>query len=100
MLNGLLKLKEESISFKFKRKKRKSILNPKLQNRFKVSRENNQVSYQALSLPKDGITMNNKIETLIRQYKKEPDVEDQINILVLARQEIDQLHKTLAKTIR
>ncbi len=47
-----------------------------------------------------GFTMNNKIETLIRQYKKEPEVEDQISILVAARQEIDQLHKTLAKTIR
>jgi hypothetical protein len=44
--------------------------------------------------------MNKKIETLIRQYKKEPEVEDQITILVAARRELDQLHKTLAKTIR
>jgi|TARA_B110000467_G_C18221759_1_gene423409 hypothetical protein len=46
------------------------------------------------------MNMNNKIDALIKQYKKEPDVENQISILVAARQEIDQLHKTLAKTIR
>ena len=51
-------------------------------------------------LQRMGFTMNNKIETLIRQYKREPEVEDQITILVAARREIDQLHKTLAKTIR
>ena len=51
-------------------------------------------------LQRMGFTMNNKIETLIRQYKREPEVEDQITILVAARQEIDQLHKVLAKTIR
>ena len=43
--------------------------------------------------------MNNKIDELIRQYKKEPEVKNQISILVAARQEIDQLHKTLAKMI-
>lgn len=43
--------------------------------------------------------MNNKIDALIKQYKKEPGVENQISILVAARLEIDQLHKTLAKTI-
>jgi low affinity Fe/Cu permease len=45
------------------------------------------------------MNMNNKIDKLIRQYKKEPEVKNQISILVAARQEIDQLHKTLAKTI-
>jgi hypothetical protein len=60
---------------------------------------NNSVSVRCCHLLRMTI-MNKNIETLIRQYKKEPEVEDQINILVLARQEIDQLHKTLAKTIR
>jgi hypothetical protein len=46
------------------------------------------------------MNMNSKIEALIKQYKKEPEVEDQITILVAARLEIDQLHKQLAKTIR
>ncbi len=60
---------------------------------------NNSVSVRCCHLHRMTI-MNKKIETLIRQYKREREVEDQITILVAARQEIDQLHKTLAKTIR
>jgi hypothetical protein len=44
--------------------------------------------------------MNNKIEGLIRDFKKEKDVMAQIAILVEARSEIEDLQKKLAKTVR
>jgi hypothetical protein len=44
--------------------------------------------------------MNNKIDGLIRNFKREKDVMGQIAILVEARSEIEDLQKKLAKTVR
>jgi hypothetical protein len=44
--------------------------------------------------------MNSKIDGLIRDFKKEREVMAQIAILVAVRNEIEDLQKKLAKTVR